>query len=75
MRSVAAHRSRQFRNDRRVGNVGIEEIVAILIVEAYPGRTEHSCFADVAASVVLSRSLESHSFGGDVTLVDSVDLI
>ena len=53
----------------------IEEIVACLIVKADPGWAENSCFADVAASVVLPRRLEGHSFGGDVALVDSVDLV
>lgn len=52
-----------------------EVVIACLVVEADPCGAEHSCLADVAASVVLSRCLEGHSFGRYVALVHSVDLV
>lgn len=56
--------------------MGIEEIIiACLVVETDPCWTEHSCLADVAASVVLSWCLEGHSLGRYVALVHSVNLI
>lgn len=56
--------------------MGIEEvIIACLIVETDPCWTEHSCLADVAASVVLSWCLEGHSLSRYVALVHSVNLV
>lgn len=56
--------------------MGIEEVVAGLIIEADSCWAEDSCLSDVAVpSVVLSWCLKGHSLCRNMALIDSVDLV
>lgn len=56
--------------------MGIEKIIARLIIEAYSCWTEYPSLSDMAmSSIVLSRCLKGHSLCRNVALIDPIDLI